>query len=96
MHHPANGRSVALGTPLKRSRRRLLICTATAQQVHVKASEHCDAAAKAHKEAARHSEAGDHKQAGYHAAVAQGHTVQAAEHSEMAFKKIAVSAAAAK
>jgi hypothetical protein len=65
---------------------------ATAQQNHVKAAEHCDAASKAHKEAAKSSSSGDVKQAGYHAAVAQGHTIQAHEHSESAIKKTANSA----
>lgn len=61
----------------------------TAHQNHVKAAEHCDAASIAHKEAAKHAEAGDAKHAGYHAAVAQGHTIQASEHSDMACKKTA-------
>jgi hypothetical protein len=72
------------------------IGTATAQQNHAKAAEHFDAASKAHKEAAKHSEAGDQKQAGYYAAVAQGHTVQANEHNEIACKKIANAAPAMK
>lgn len=58
-------------------------------QNHVKAAEHCDAASAAHKQAAKHAESGDVKQAGYHAAVAQGHTLQANEHSEIACKKTA-------
>jgi hypothetical protein len=36
------------------------------------------------------------KQAGYHAAVAQGHTLHANEHSEMAIKKTASTAPAVK
>ncbi|MBU3538945.1 hypothetical protein [Polynucleobacter sp. UK-Gri1-W3] len=43
----------------------------------------------AHKEAAKHCASGDTKQAGYHAAVAQGHTVQANEYSEIACKNTA-------
>lgn len=70
--------------------------TTTAHQNHVKAAEHCDAASIAHKEAAKHAESGDAKHAGFHAAVAQGHTIQANEHSEMACKKTANSAMAAK
>jgi hypothetical protein len=57
---------------------------------HLKAAEHCDAASAAHKEAAKHTELGDSKHAGYHAAVAQGHTLQASEHSDMACKKVAI------
>jgi hypothetical protein len=56
---------------------------------HMKAAEHCDAASTAHKEAAKHTELGDSKHAGYHAAIAQGHTIQAGEHSDMALKKVA-------
>lgn len=70
--------------------------TTTAHQNHVKAAEHCDAASAAHKEAAKHAESGDAKHAGYHAAVAQGHTIQANEHSEMACKKTANAAPAVK
>ena len=70
--------------------------TATAHQNHVKAAEHCDAASTAHKEAAKHVEAGDAKNAGYHAAVAQGHTIHAQEHSEAACKKTAAAAPAVK
>lgn len=61
----------------------------TPHQTHLKASEHCDAAAKAHKDAAKHIETGDMKQAGYHAAVAHGHVVHANEHSEMTLKNTA-------
>jgi hypothetical protein len=56
---------------------------------HMKAAEHCDAASVAHKEAAKHIESGDSKHAGYHAAIAQGHTIQATEHSDTACKKVA-------
>ena len=69
---------------------------ATPQQTHVKAAEHCDAASMAHKEAAKYCDSGDIKQAGFHAAVAQGHTLQANEHSEAALKKTANSAPAMK
>ncbi len=65
---------------------------ATPQQTHAKAAEHCDAASMAHKEAAKHCATGDTKQAGYHAAVAQGHALQANEHSETALKNTANSA----
>lgn len=68
----------------------------TPQATHAKAAEHCDAASLAYKEAAKHHESGDVKQAGYHAAVAQGHTLHANEHSEMAIKKTASTAPAAK
>lgn len=68
----------------------------TPQETHAKAAEHCDAASSAHKEAAKHHESGDIKQAGYHAAVAQGHTLHANEHSEMAIKKTATAAPAVK
>lgn len=70
--------------------------TTTAHQNHIKAAQHCDAASMAHKEAAKHNEAGDAKHAGYHAAVAHGHTVQAAEHSESACIKTANAAPAVK
>lgn len=63
--------------------------TATQQQNHAKAAEHHDAASVAHKEAAKQATSGDAKSAGYHAAVAQGHTLQANEHSENAIKKTA-------
>ena len=66
--------------------------TATAQQNHLKAAECCNSAAVAHTEAAKHSASGDTKSAGYHAAVAQGHTLNAAEHSEAACKKVATAA----
>ncbi|PRY99322.1 hypothetical protein BCM14_0766 [Jezberella montanilacus] len=66
--------------------------TATAQQNHLKAAECCNSAAVAHTEAAKHSASGDVKSAGYHAAVAQGHTLNAAEHSEAACKKVATAA----
>ena len=69
---------------------------ANQQQTHAKAAEHCDAASMAHKEAAKHAESGDAKQAGFHAAVAQGHTLQANEHSEAALKNTANSAPAVK
>jgi hypothetical protein len=62
---------------------------ASPQETHTKAAQHCDAASSAHKEAAKHCASGDLKQAGYHAAVAQGHTVQAHEHSEMSCKNTA-------
>ncbi len=65
---------------------------ATAQQNHLKAAECCNSAAVAHTEAAKHSASGDAKSAGYHAAVAQGHTLNAAEHSEAACKKVATAA----
>jgi hypothetical protein len=68
----------------------------TPHQMHTKAAEHCDAAAKAHKEAAKHHESGDSKQAGNHAAVAHGHILHANEHSEMAIKNIAHPATPAK
>ncbi|MBU3617981.1 MULTISPECIES: hypothetical protein [unclassified Polynucleobacter] len=70
--------------------------TTNAHHNHVKAAEHCDAASLAHKEAAKHVEAGDAKHAGYHAAVAQGHTIQAQEHSDIACKKTAAAAPAVK
>ena len=66
--------------------------TATAQQNHLKAAECCNSAAVAHTEAAKHSASGDAKSAGYHAAVAQGHTLNAAEHSEAACTKVATAA----
>ena len=66
--------------------------TATAQQNHLKAAECCNSAAAAHSEAAKHSASGDAKSAGYHAAVAQGHTLHAAEHSDAACKKVATTA----
>jgi hypothetical protein len=69
---------------------------ATPHQTHTKAAEHCDAASVAHKEAAKHSASGDAKQAGFHAAVAQGHILQANEHSEAALKHTANSASATK
>jgi len=69
---------------------------ATPQQTHAKAAEHCDAASMAHKEAAKHCATGDTKQAGYHAAVAQGHALQANEHSEAALKNTANSASSMK
>jgi hypothetical protein len=69
---------------------------ATPQEIHTKAAEHCDAASSAHKEAAKHCASGDVKQAGYHAAVAQGHTVQAHEHSQSACKNAANTAPAMK
>jgi len=69
---------------------------ATPQQTHAKAAEHFDAASMAHKEAAKHSASGDNKQAGYHAAVAQGHALQANEHSEAALKNTANSASTVK
>lgn len=62
----------------------------TAQEIHKKAAEHCDAASMAHKEAAKHAESGDIKHAGYHAAIAQGHTIQANEHSANACKNAAL------
>ena len=70
--------------------------TITPHQTHTKAPEHCDAASVAHKEAAKHSASGDAKQAGIHAAVAQGHTLQAHQHSEAALKNSMNSASAAK
>lgn len=69
---------------------------ATPQETHTKAAQHCEAASSAHKEAAKHCASGDMKQAGYHAAVAQGHTSQAYEHSEQACKNAANTSSAKK
>ena len=70
--------------------------TNSAQQSHAKAAEHCDAASAAHKEAAKHCASGDAKAAGFHAAVAQGHTSQASDHSDNACKCVAAAAPAVK
>jgi hypothetical protein len=53
---------------------------------HFAAAEHCELAAKHHREAATYCDSGSHAAAGYHSSIAHGHTIYAYEHSEDAIK----------
>ena len=59
----------------------------TAQQHHMQAAEHLEAAAKSHKEAAKLIGSGDAKGAQTHIEKAKTHAAQAAEHVMEAEKK---------
>ncbi len=57
---------------------------------------HSDATYSNHLKAAKYAESGDKKHADYHAAIAQGHTLQANEYSNIACKKVADAVSPAK
>jgi len=53
-------------------------------QQHLKAAEHCDAAAVSHKEAAKHIKSGDMTTANVHSELAHGHISKAHEIIQLA------------
>jgi hypothetical protein len=64
----------------------------TVPQHHLKAAEHLEHAAKAHKDAAKMHVAGDHKATEQHIQTAREHTSKAAVHVTEAAKKSAATA----
>jgi hypothetical protein len=64
----------------------------TVPQHHLKAAEHLEHAAKAHKDAAKMHVAGDHKAAEQHIQTAREHTSKAVVHVTEAAKKSAATA----
>ena len=68
----------------------------TAQQHHLQAAEHLEAAAKSHKDAAKLMGSGDPKAAQIHVEKAKSHAAQAVEHVMEAEKKSAGPASARK